>query len=269
MTPRLRQTARIVDTFFGAYGFSPAKAIRGLRGTPAFLSDRRTFKKLLGRRTDWTFGATLPILDERQTQSGSARGHYFHQDLRVAQRIHQVNPRRHIDVGSRIDGFVAHVAAFREIEVVDIRPLDTAIPNIKFLRMDLMDTPGPDQIAICDSLSCLHVLEHFGLGRYGDRIDPDGYKAGFANLVTMLEPGGVLYFSVPMGRQRIEFNAHRIFGLQHLLEMFDAYALELLNYSYVDDHDNLVEDVAISPEAILTANGLRYGCGIFELRKPV
>ena len=265
--PRLRQTARIVDTFFGAYGISPVKAIRALRGTPAFLKDRRTFKELLGDRTDWKFGATLPILDERQAQSGIARGHYFYQDLWVAQRIHKANPKRHIDVGSRIDGFVAHVAAFREIEVVDIRPLDMAIPNIKFLQMDLMDVSGQDRAAICDSLSCLHVLEHFGLGRYGDRIDPDGYKTGFDNLVTMLEPGGILYFSVPMGRQRIEFNAHRIFGLKHLLEMFDAHALELLDFSYVDDLGNLVENVAMSPDAISTTYGLTYGCGIFELRK--
>jgi hypothetical protein len=30
----------------------------------------------------------------------------------------------------------------------------------------------------CDSLSCLHALEHFGLGRYGDPIDPRGHEKG-------------------------------------------------------------------------------------------
>lgn len=258
---------RVTDNLFGAYGFSPVKTVRALRGTPAFIRDFFAFRRGLRRRTDWRFGVLMPILDERGAQSGIARGHYFHQDLHVAQRIHQRNPRRHVDVGSRIDGFVAHVASFREIEIVDIRPLAASIPNIKFLQMDLMDAVAPDRTAICDSLSCLHVLEHFGLGRYGDRVDPDGYKTGFGNLVKMLEPGGVLYFSVPMGRQRIEFNAHRVFGLPHLLEMFEANGFELLDYCYVNDAGDLIENVAISPAAIADADAMTYGCGIFELRK--
>jgi hypothetical protein len=177
------------------------KGARALWGIPVFMNDLRTFKRMLGDRTDWTFGPMMPMLEDRGTVSGSASGHYFHQDLLVARRIHQRNPRRHIDVGSRIDGFVAHVASFREIEIVDIRPLDTPIPNVKFLQMDMMDSLTPNRTAVCDSLSCLHALEHFGLGRYGDRVDPDGYKTGFANLVQMLETGGILYFSVPLGRQ--------------------------------------------------------------------
>ena len=84
----------------------------------------------------------------------------------------------------------------------------------------------------------------------------------------MLETGGNLYFSVPIGRQRIEFNAHRVFGLPHLLEIFKANGLELLNYSFVNELRNLTENVAISQETIATASDLTYGCGIFELKKP-
>ena len=68
-----------------------------------------------------------------------------------------------------------------------------------------------------DSLSCLHALEHFGLGRYGDPVDYDGYLKGFDNLYRILKPGGRLYFSVPMGPQRIEFDAHRVFSMAYLL----------------------------------------------------
>jgi hypothetical protein len=84
----------------------------------------------------------------------------------------------------------------------------------------------------------------------------------------MLETGGILYFSVPIGRQRIELNAHRVFELLHLLEIFKAKGLELLNYSYVYDSGNLIENVAISQGTVATANDLTYGCGIFELKKP-
>ena len=49
--------------------------------------------------------------------AGESQGHYFHQDLLVANQIFLNSPERHIDIGSRIDGFVARVAAFREIEI--------------------------------------------------------------------------------------------------------------------------------------------------------
>lgn len=264
---KLRRATSVTNSFLATYGFSPIKTVRAIRGTPRFLRDLREFKRMMGRRTDWQFGPLAPILEERGIQSGTAAGHYFHQDLLVAQRIHSANPRRHIDVGSRIDGFVAHVASFREIEIMDIRSLETPISNVKFMQLDLMDVLGPQHTAICDSLSCLHVLEHFGLGRYGDRVDPDGYKTGFANLVQLLEPGGTLYFSVPIGRQRIEFNAHRVFGLAHLLDMFHGQNLELLAFSYVKDNGGLIDNVTITPEIMAVVNDLTFGCGIFALKK--
>lgn len=263
-----KRAVSITNDFLSIYGVSPIKTVRALRGTPSFIRDLRTFKRMLGDRTDWTFGLMNPMLEERFAQSGTAGGHYFHQDLLVAIRIYQRNPRRHIDIGSRIDGFVAHVASFREIEIIDIRPLDAEIPNVKFLQMDLMCELKSDYVAISDSLSCLHALEHFGLGRYGDPVDPDGYKIGFANLVQILKPGGTLYFSVPIGRQRIEFNAHRIFGLSYLLEMFEEHHLQLFAFSYVKDDGSLVGNVTITPDLMATVDGMKCGCGIFELNKP-
>ena len=158
MMLKFKRAVYITDSLFSTYGFSPIKAARALRRTPAFMSDLRTFKRMLGNRTDWTFGPMKPMLEERGIPSG-ASGHYFHQDLLVARRIHKRNPRRHIDVGSRIDGFVAHVASFREIEIVDIRPLDTPIPNVKFLQMDMTDTLGLTELlsATCPACTFLNI----------------------------------------------------------------------------------------------------------------
>jgi hypothetical protein len=47
----------------------------------------------------------------------------------------------------------------------------------------------PEWINKYDSISCLHALEHFGLGRYGDRLDPNGHETGFLKLLDMLKPG--------------------------------------------------------------------------------
>lgn len=104
----------------------------------------------------------------------------------VARAIHTAKPVKHVDIGSRVDGFVAHVASFREIEVFDVRPISTAVPGVLFRQADLMDSPSlpadTEGGGYCDSLSCLHAIEHFGLGRYGDTVDfrvlysPQGVK---------------------------------------------------------------------------------------------
>ncbi len=211
-------------------------------------------------------GTPCPCLADRFVESGSAKGHYFHQDLLIARRIFLNAPDIHVDVGSRVDGFVAHVASYRKIKVIDIRPLSQGIPNIEFIQADLMQDPRADLVGFCDSLSCLHTIEHFGLGRYGDPIDYDGYLKGLESLIKMLKPGGRLYFSVPIGLQRIEFNAHRVFSVTYLMELF-AERLQLTQFSFVDDAGDLHENVPLTPAAAADSFGCHYGCGIFELIK--
>jgi SAM-dependent methyltransferase len=134
------------------------------------------------------------------------RGHYFHQDLLIAREIYKNNPVKHIDIGSRIDGFVAHVAVFREIEIFDIRLQENNVKNIIYRQADLMRIQD-EMIEYCDSVSSLHAIEHFGISRYGDPIDAKGHIKAIGNIFKILKPGGKFYFSVPIGKQRIEFNA--------------------------------------------------------------
>lgn len=249
------------------FGLDPLKTIRSLRGLPAYFRDLRTLKSQ--RRSaarEFPLGKPFPCLDDRFADSGSAKGHYFHQDLLVARRINLNNPHRHVDIGSRIDGFVAHVASFRPIEVIDIRPLSNNIPNVEFKQADLMTPVQESLFEYCDSLSCLHAIEHFGLGRYGDPVNYDGYICGLSNLYRMLKKGGKLYISVPIGPQRIEFNAHRVFSVGYLLECFDGkYSID--EFSFVDDRGDLHENVPISERDVQSNFGCVYGCGIFELTK--
>jgi len=209
---------------------------------------------------------TWPIVSEfHDNASGILPGHYFNQDLLVASLIARSRPRRHIDVGSSFVGFVAHVASFREIEVLDIRPMDAIDhPQISFLQRDLT-VADPNFRGITDSLSCLHTIEHFGLGRYGDSIDPDGHLKGFQNLVDLLEPGGTLYISFPIGiADAVHFNAHRVFHPLSILEwpLKDG-PLKLIEFSYEDDAHRLHRNVPLGrvvPE-------VEYGCGIYTFQK--
>ncbi len=239
--------------------------LQSIRGIPSFINDLLKYRKNDTQKDIFPIKKYLPILSDRYDVAGVAKGHYFHQDLLVAQKIFQNNPAKHIDIGSRIDGFVAHIAAFREIEVFDIRPLNISITNMKFIQLNLIEDNQYFE-NYCNSISCLHALEHFGLGRYGDPIDSEGHLKGFCNLYKILQPNGILYFSVPIGKQRIVFNAHRIFSLNYLKEMFKG-KFEIVSFAFVDDSGNLNKGADIFSDDANNNFNLKYGCGIFELKK--
>ena len=240
-------------------GIDPRKLIL-LKHLPKYISQYRHFKKLGGVITK-----NRPILSDYTNQAGSASGHYFHQDLLVASFIYNKNPRRHIDIGSRVDGFVAHVAAYRKIDVMDVRALNnTGHMNISFIKADLMNRENAED-GITDSISCLHAIEHFGLGRYGDQLDPNGHLIGFNNVLRMLSKNGTLYISFPIGNQNeVHFNAHRVFIPNDIFTWAeDPKCIELERFDYVDDEGDLHQNVDIK----YTPMNLSYGCGIYTFKK--
>ncbi|MCE0484483.1 MAG: DUF268 domain-containing protein [Methylacidiphilales bacterium] len=252
-------------------GFNTRKFRVSLRNWGGFRRDLREFKRQQAVSSIvFANGPLYPCLADKEESGGTAKGHYFHLDLLIARKIYQRKPRRHLDVGSRIDGFVAHVAAFREIEIIDIRPLEKGVTHIKVQCADLTGDLPPELIGCCDSLSCLHALEHFGLGRYGDPIKYTGYLDGLINIHHILEPGGKFYFGTPMGPQRVEFNAHRVFSARYLWELLmPSYRID--TFSFVDDAGDLHEDIDLKTpdlqKKIDDNFGCDHGCGIFELTR--
>ena len=121
-----------------------------------------------------------------------------------------------------------------------------------------MDLPFPDDSI--DSLSCLHVIEHIGLGRYGDPIDPSGSIKAALELQRIVSRGGNLFLSVPIGRERVCFNAHRVHSAMTVLKLFPE--LTLLEFSFVDD-----EGLYLEHQSVEAAIGLEYGCGLFHFHK--
>jgi hypothetical protein len=205
-----------------------------------------------------------PILNEKYIEAGEAKGHYFHQDLYAAQKIYENKPIKHVDIGSRIDGFVAHVASYRNIELMDIRPLKSSITNVTFREANLLELTS-DLENYCDSISSLHVIEHFGLGRYGDPIDYFGYIKALDNIKVILQKDGLFYFSVPIGPQRIEFNAHRVFSLEYLIQILKERYL-IVEFSYVNDEGYFYRNFKLNEEDISSNLNCNYGCGIFVLK---
>lgn len=238
-------------------GFDPRVALN-YRHYPLYRKHRKEWLKQGGKITK-----TYMILSEYSATAGTASGHYFHQDLLVAGFIFDKKPTRHVDVGSRVDGFVAHVASFRQIEVIDFRPLPVSVhKNIEFRQADLMN---PQDLPATESLSCLHAIEHFGLGRYGDTIDVNGHKKGIDNLVKLVKKGGRLYLSFPIGPvDEVHFNAQRVLHPKTILSIPSiSDNMELVRFDFVDTDGNLHLNVTIDD----VVSKSRYGCGIYTFEK--
>lgn len=254
-----------MKSFSNLFGINLSTSANTIKSLQWFFSDYKKLKAQLKGTTDFKFGKWYPMLNDKHQLSGEASGHYFHQDLLVAQKVFLGQPTKHVDIGSSVSGLVAHIASFRSIEVFDIRPLAVEVENIKFLTADFMNIEEK-YIDYCDSLSCLHVIEHFGLGRYNDPINANGHIVGLQNIYKVLKKGGKFYFSTPMGPQRIEFNAHRVFNLSYLLDLFKN-DYSIATFSYVDDVGLLHKNVALSNTRIDDNFGCHFGCAIFELTK--
>lgn len=245
-------------------GLDPQRFLNSIRGLPRFLSDWMAFRKGFSGQMNW-----MPCLHDRYAEGGTTRSEYFWQDLLVARWIFEAQPQRHVDIGSRVDGFVAHVASFRDIEVFDVRPISTPVPGVVFRQADLMRSeslPNRGNSGYCDSLSCLHALEHFGLGRYGDPINPTGHERGIANMSSLLQPGGSFYLATPIGRERVEFNANRIFDPRTIIDLADKNGLSL-NKLIVISNGGVVQETAITTELLQTLAESNYNLGLFVFTK--
>ena len=229
--------------------------ISNIRYIHIFIRDYFEFKKLSH------IDHILPMLGDHKEKSSKVIKHYFNQDLLVASYIFKNNPKKHVDVGSRVDGFVAHVASFSKIEVIDIRNNNFQFKNIIFKKKDINNI-DKSLINYCDSISCLHTLEHFGLGRYGDKIDPEGHIIGFKNLLKILKKNGRLYISFPISNEnKIYFNSERSFHPEEILKWSNN--LELLKFDLIDDNDKIFHDINLKK----IKKKLNYSCGIYVFKK--
>ena len=252
--------ARIIEGFYilnhyGTVIVDPAAVAGALRALPQFLRERRDYQALPGAPQLRLYDDNPQLFD--RTPRSPYDPHYLHQDAWAAREIHRRAPGGHVDVGSRIT-FVAGLAAFVPVTFVDLRPLGAEVPNLESVAGDVLHLPFADRSV--DSLSCLHVAEHIGLGRYGDPLNPNGTREAAAELARVLARGGSLYFGLPVGHPRTNFNAHRVHDPLEVVSMFGE--LELADFAGVGDDARYHEPA--DPADFRDAS---WACGLYRFTR--
>lgn len=227
----------------------------GLKSYMDYWRDWRAYSRIPESEPLFVHNA-YPCLSDRTTTT-HFDSHYFYQDIWAFRLIQASDTSKHVDVGSRIV-FVGMLTAITKVTFIDIRPLDVDLENFNSIQGDILQLPFDNNSV--NSLSCLHVAEHIGLGRYGDSLDTEGTKKATRELARVLAPQGNLYFSVPVGKPRVCFNAHRIHSPQQILDYF--HNLKLLQFSGISDSGTFRQD--IEPDDLADSN---YACGLFHFTK--
>jgi hypothetical protein len=208
---------------------------------------------------DWT-DTWLYLRDATATTSFDK--HYVFHTAWAARVLAENQPRHHVDVASSLY-FVSSISAFVPTTFVDFRPAALGLSGLNSQAGSLMKLPFESNSL--ESLSCMHVIEHVGLGRYGDPFDYDGDLQALAELTRVLAPGGHLLLVLPIGgKSRIEFNAHRIYTYPQVLGM--AQGLLLKEFALIADEGQAEGLVRHADPALAALQ--RYGCGCFHFIKP-
>jgi SAM-dependent methyltransferase len=252
----LRELSNRMPPVVAYLGYRGLRASATVPGLAHYFRDRHAYREMPGaERLRWR--DAFPKVTDRLVSS-PFDAHYLYQDTWAAQRVAEAAPPRHVDVGSRVD-LVCFLTAVTPVTFVDIRPLAAEIEGLESIAGSVVDLPYED--GSLPSVSCLHVAEHIGLGRYGDPLDPAGTRRAAAELQRVVAPGGELLFSVPVGRPRVCFNAHRIHDPHDVRAFFGE--LELVEFAGVDDAGRFRRRRELGELA-----GQNYACGMFRLRRP-
>jgi SAM-dependent methyltransferase len=200
-----------------------------------------------------------PCLKDNTGSTGFDR-HYIYHTAWAARILADTKPSAHVDISSTLY-FCGIVSAFLPVKFYDHRPADLQLSGLTSESADL--TALPFARNSIDSLSCMHVVEHIGLGRYGDALDPTGDLKAAAELQRVLAPGGNLLFVVPTGKPKIAFNAHRIYAYDQVTSYFPD--LELKQFALIPDDPR--DGGLIYDATKRQADSQTYGCGCFWFQK--
>lgn len=234
--------------------FADPRPLASLARLPRFFGEWRRYRAA-SRESDVRAANLWPCLTD-WTARTPFDPHYFHQAAWLGRRLAAAAPALHVDVGSSVT-MIGVTSAIVPTVFLDYRPIASTHADLLTVAGTLTALPFAD--ASLASVSSLHVIEHVGLGRYGDPLDPRGSERALAELGRVVAPGGKLYVSMPVGRARVHFNAHRVLDARSVAALA---GLALTEFALVDDAGAFRANADPAD-----ASALDYGCGMFELER--
>lgn len=226
-----------------------------------FLIDFIKFKKN-NKNFAMLYKESFPILYEFNSSVNPIDYQYFYQFYWALDLIKKNNFDNHLDIGSQIQ-FTGILSMFKKVTFLDIRKLNLELPNLNFLEGSVTDLPFQKNSLF--SVSILHVFEHLGLGRYGEKLDSTAYKKAANELSRVITDKGKLYISTTIGNERIQFNAQIVFSPNTILEIFNDF--ELLSFSLVDSEGKYFPKMNINNYKFNQNSGNDFELGMFEFEK--
>lgn len=244
----IRNTYFLLITIKSFFKFQPISLIRQLRW---FFNQLKYLNKLTKNERFETV-EYYPCLSDNLSYT-PLDPTYFFQDSWAAKHIFDLKPTHHFDIGSSAKT-IGILSQFTPITMIDIRPISLELPNLFFMKGSILQLPFEDNSI--QTLSSLCVVEHIGLGRYGDPLDTFGSEKAIKELKRVLKVDGIILISVPVDNEnKIYFNAHRAFTRDYILELFDGFEVLEEKYHYgfklYDNYDK--------------AKG--FGTGLYKLKK--
>ena len=264
---RMKRMRGRINHFLRINGIDATKIYNSLRFCPRYIRDYFAFKRTLtnsGHTESSLKIQALPVLGDWCEDSGDMSSEYFLADLYAARRVYRIcRDSRVLDIGSRIDGLVAHLAVFRQIDVLDIRENNSClIENIDYRQGDITRKDCLRGSSKYDVVTSVHALEHFGLGRYGDKIDPSAPWKALKNIADHLTRGGTLILGVPVGTARIQFNSQRVFSPSELIDRSRDVGIEIKKVALVSE-GRMVEH-QIRQDLIRELENISYTFAVFS-----
>jgi len=218
-----------------------------------FFSDYKKFKKNNKNKNFKLNPKDLYPRIYNKTESTPIDPVYFYQNSWCARKIFENKPKEHFDVGSDLK-MLGIISQFIPTTMIDIRPPEVVLPELNFKKGNILNLPFPDNSI--NSLSSICVIEHIGLGRYGDLLDQFGTEKAVKELVRVLAKKGNLYISVPVDEEnKVYFNAHRAFTRDYILELFSSLKLVEERYIYGNEMFNKYDEKK------------RFGTGLYYFKK--
>lgn len=238
------------------------KKIRRYVLSPFILKDLYAFRSTQGsNRFSTKLTDVYPCIKDKTLTTGFDR-HYVYHTSWAARVVQEINPSFHIDISSSLY-FAGILSAFIPVHFYDYRPAKLILSNLQSKEGNLHSLPFPD--ASVQSISCMHTIEHIGLGRYGDPMDGNGDLKAIKELKRVVASKGNLIIVVPVGKSKIEFNAHRIYSYQQLVSSVIDNDFELKEFTFIPETD--AEGPLIRNAAPALVEKATYACGCFWFQR--